>query len=245
MQADLPSVTAPPTASTSFPPLPNIPPSAKSTFAQTLSHPPTAQTTTVNHDTQVFSFPVPPKYQPLLSHPTLSRHVRFNHQGDIIKARLCHDLNNLPYDREDIMKVPFNRVYKREKLLLIDNPANREMIIRQSLTNPAVVNIKNSREVVAQSVARIKKICANQQKPVVLDFTYDNQRKDRCNKILRTLSTDHPLKKFKTRNINSHVLSERRDEIIEYETEKNKVLDLANWEREANRKILNASGYRV
>ena len=78
------------------------------------------------------------KYQQYLEHPTLSRHVKANRQGDVIQAKLCHDLLSLPYDAADIGKVPFNRMYKREKLMLTDGNNSREVVVRQSLTNPSL-----------------------------------------------------------------------------------------------------------
>ena len=79
---------------------------------------------------QSLSATVQAKYSQFLEHPTLSRHVKVNNQGDVIHAKLCHDLYSLPYDAVDIGKVPFNRMYKRENLMLIDSNNSREVVIR-------------------------------------------------------------------------------------------------------------------
>lgn len=137
---------------------------------------------------------LPPKYESYTKDARLSRHILFNNHGEVIQAKLCHDLFNLEYDWGDINKVPFNRTYKREKLLLLDNPVTRTHSIRQSLTDPHLHKTTTNAELVAKSVARIKRIYSKNN-PIVLDFTADRTKAARCQRIERSLPKDHALAK--------------------------------------------------
>lgn len=172
------------------------------------------------------SFPkLPSKYDPYLNDPRLARHVILNNQGAVVNARLCHDLFALPYDKHDIGKVPFNRTYKREKLLLLDNPVTRTHSIRQSLTNPSQHLTVTSRELVAQSVARIKKIYSKNN-PIVLDFTSDKAKTMKCFKIEKSLPKGHPLAKRPRHEAEGR----RKDELLDYEEDVKRVANLDGWE---------------
>lgn len=142
---------------------------------------------------------LPPKYESYVHDPRLSRHIMFNNQGEVIHAKLCHDLFNLEYDWADINKVPFNRIYKREKLLLLDNPVSRTHSIRQSLTDPSLHKTITNAELVAKSVARIKRIYSKNN-PIVLDFTADKLKSAKCIRIEKSLPKNILLLKEKTRN---------------------------------------------
>jgi hypothetical protein len=149
--------------------------------------------------------------------------VILNNQGTVVNAKLCHDLFALPYDRADISKVPFNRVYKREKLLLLDNPVCRTHSIRQSLTNPNMHLTVTSSELVAKSVARIKRIYSKNN-PIVLDHTSDKAKLQRCKRIEKNLTQGHRLAKAQPQE------TKRREELIEHEDEVRMVSDLNDWQ---------------
>ena len=168
---------------------------------------------------------LPPKYHHHLDDPRLSRHIAFNNQGEVIQAKLCHDLFNLEYNWGDINKVPFNRTYKREKLLLLDNPVSRTHSIRQSLTDPTYHNTVTGSELVARSVARIKRIYSKNN-PIVLDFTADKQKTFKCLKIERSLPRGHPLSK-RRRNESE---AKHKEELLAYEDDLAQVTDLGSWE---------------
>ena len=181
---------------------------------------------------------VPAEYLPLLSHPTLKRHVKFTRTGDLIKARLCHDLFALPYDRKDISKVPFNRIYKREKLLLVDNPGKRMRVERQSLTCD-MKKVVDDGEIVRRGVERVKRIYANGNIPQ-LDREYDEKKRDRCIKIMDTLPKTHPIRN--TRRFPKLTKTSKRDnrlieELIQHEEDKMIVLRLDNWDNTKMRSV--------
>ena len=167
---------------------------------------------------------LPPKYHTYAEDPRLARHLVLNNQGDIIQARICHDLFNLEYDWADINKVPFNRIYKREKLLLLDNPVSRTHSIRQSLTNPRLHNTITSSELVAKSVARIKRIYSKNN-PIILDFTADKQKASRCLRIEKSLPKEHPLSK-RRRNESD---AKHKEDLLAYEDDVGRVAHLSTW----------------
>lgn len=172
---------------------------------------------------------LPSKYDPYISDSRLARHVTFNNQGDVVNARLCHDLFSLPYDRHDIGKVPFNRTYKREKLLLLDNPVTRTHSIRQSLTDPSMHLTVTSRQLVAQSVARIKRIYSKNN-PIVLDHNSDKARSVKCWRIEKGLPRGHPLAKRYRRDVEGR----RKEDLLNYEDDVIRVTDLDRWENKIN-----------
>lgn len=170
--------------------------------------------------------PVPPKFLPYVNDPVLSRHLRVNNQGDIIQAKLCHDLFALPYDPVDIGKVPFNRIYRREKLLLIDNPVNRTLVIRQSLTNPNLRLETTTGKVIADSMNRIKMICSNNN-PTQLDHHFDEELKSTIKSIEKTMPRGHSLIKRRHGGLEG----KRKEELVEYQSEKDMVGNLDTWEK--------------
>lgn len=166
---------------------------------------------------------LPSKYDPYLIDPILRRHLMLNNQAAVVNAKLCHDLFALPYDRTDINTVPFNRTYKREKLLLLDNPVSRTHSIRQSLTDPKMHLTVTSGELVGRSVARIKRIYSKNN-PIVLDHTSDKAKLMRCRKIEKSLPANHRLAKPQGQD------SKRKEDLIEYEEEVRMVTDLNDWQ---------------
>ena len=167
---------------------------------------------------------LPPKYEPYVQDPRLSRHIVFNNQGEVIHAKLCHDLFNLEYDWADINKVPFNRIYKREKLLLLDNPVSRTHSIRQSLTDPSLHKTITNAELVAKSVARIKRIYSKNN-PIVLDFTADKFKSAKCLRIEKSLPKDHPLAKRKR----NETEAKHKEDLLALEDDMERGQGLTNW----------------
>lgn len=174
---------------------------------------------------------VPPDVLPLLAHPTLKRHVRFTHTGELIKARLCHDLFALPYDRADINKVPFNRVYKREKLLLIDNPGKRKRVLRESLTCDLRLEADDG-ETVRRGIDRVKRIYAN-GRVYHLNSDWDEARRDKCLKIVATLPRDHPLvnnRRLPRITKNGKIDSRLAEDLLQHDEDRLNVHRLDVWE---------------
>lgn|SRR3990167_3542379 len=165
---------------------------------------------------------LPPKVRDLAEDPRLERHIHFNTRGEIVNARLCHDLFNLPYDRKDIVTVPFHRVYKREKLVLMDNPVTRTIHVRQSLTDVDKNITTTTAQILAKSVARIKRIYAGNN-PARLDRGYDEQKASYATTIYNSLPNNHALKNRRKRA--------GKEELIEWAQEIDKVRDLESWEK--------------
>jgi hypothetical protein len=165
---------------------------------------------------------LPPNVRDLAADPRLQRHIYFNTRGEVVNARLCHDLFSLPYDRKDIGTVPFHRVYKREKLVLMDNPVTRTIHIRQSLTNVDKNITTTTAEILTKSVARIKRIYAGNN-PARLDRGYDEQKASYASSIYKSLPNNHS---FRNRRKKAG-----KDELIEWAQEIDKVRDLEGWER--------------
>lgn len=176
---------------------------------------------------------VPPDVLPLLSHPTLKRHVRFTHTGELIKARLCHDLFALPYDRSDINKVPFNRVYKREKLLLIDNPGKRKRVLRESLTCDMKLEADDG-ETVRRGIDRVKRIYAK-GRVYHLNSDWDEAKREKCLKIVSTLPRDHPItnnRRLPRITKNGKIDSRVAEDLLQHEEDRLNVHRLDSWEAE-------------
>lgn len=165
---------------------------------------------------------LPPKVRELVDDPRLKRHIHFNTRGEVVNARLCHDLFSLPYDRKDIVTVPFHRVYKREKLVLMDNPVTRTIQIRQSLTDADKHITTTTAEILSKSVARIKRIYAGNN-PAKLDREYDEQKANYASSIYKSLPTHHTLRNRRKKA--------GKEELIEWAQEIDKVRDLESWEK--------------
>jgi hypothetical protein len=168
---------------------------------------------------------------PLL--PSLARHVHLNRQGEVIKARLCHNLFALEYDRNEIRKVPYNRQYRREKLVLIDGPLNKVQVLRESLSTQQRKTMETNAEV-ARSIARIKEIYGK-GKAYELDSQFDKAKKSKCLSILASLPKTHSL--LKKRNIVKIMKTGKGDtdvteELLQHEMNVTDVRHLDRWEEQ-------------
>lgn len=165
--------------------------------------------------------------------PALARHVHYNNRGEVIQARLCHNLFDLEYDREEIRKVPYNRQYRREKLVLIDGPLNKIRVLRESLSTQERKTVSTNQEV-ARGIARIKEIYGK-GKVYTLDSQFDKLKKSKCLNILAGLPKNHSL--LKKRNIVKIMKTGKGDtdvteELLQYEMNVTDVKHLDRWEEQ-------------
>lgn len=185
--------------------------------------------------------PIPGKFLPLVSHPTLKRHIKFTKEGHFIPARACNDLFDLPYDSEDIGKVPFNRVYKRQKLFLLDDPDRKKKVVRESLTCKKKKFVDEA-ELTAQRIDRVKDIYVYLEKTrtgedkgrTILKTEWDDQKNDRCARVLNTLPKTH--KVFKQWNLPKLIRQGKGDsktvqELLQYDDDRTMIHHLGCWEK--------------
>ena len=183
---------------------------------------------------EILKSKVPSQFLPLLDHPQLSRHIYLNNHGDVVKARICHDLNNLPYDKEDIMKVPYNRQYKREKLVLLENPLSRPIIQKQSMTVPNLRKQTTTGETLSKCINRVKLIYGKGHS-ITLNRDFDEKRREEAKDIVRRLDETHPLKMRSTKRWygagSGAQVGQVREEVLEWRDEKKRVEELEAWQR--------------